>query len=171
MLNQAKKEVSTLRTKSILNIIGMAASLVAIASLWLFIDFQSWTTHAGLSITITAIAIYTFILYRGHRLISQNDVTAHPEAFLAQLKTYQLSRFKLYNKLYWFYVIALTLGMILYFFEILAYFELPTQILIIILSLAWMVFCSTLLRNAVIKREKERIALLIEKFERLSSQF
>jgi hypothetical protein len=33
------------------------------------------------------------------------------------------------------------------------------------------VFCSALVRKVAMKREKERIALLIEKFERLSTQF
>lgn len=170
MLKQVKKDVNGMRTRSLLNLAGMAISIVAMAMLWIFYDVQSWTTHAGISIIIVSIAVYTIILYNQHRLIAKNDFTANPNEFIASLKQYQLNRFALYNRLYWFYAIALSLGMIFYFVEILAHLELWMQLLAIVVSFGWMIFCSTLVRKAVIKRDKERIALLIEKFERISGQ-
>lgn len=170
MLKQVKKEVNGMRTKSLMNIAGMAISIVAMAMLWLLYDVQNWTTHAGISIIIAAIAVYTIILYSQHRLIAKNDFTANPNEFIANLKQYQLNRFALYNKLYWFYAIALSLGMIFYFVEILAHLDLWMQVVAIAASFGWMIFCSTLVRKAVIKKDKERIALLIEKFERISGQ-
>jgi hypothetical protein len=171
VLRQAKKDVSAMRTKSLLNIIGMALSIFAVAAIWIFYDFTSISTHLGISIIIMAVAVYTIILYNNHRVIAQNDFTENPHVFLQKLKVYQLQRHQLYNKLYWFYVVALSAGMALYFFEILYNLELWLQLLILVLSFGWIVFCSTLVRSAVIKRDKERIALLIEKFERISNQF
>jgi len=170
MLKQAKKDVSSIRTKSLLNILGMGVSFLIMAALWLF-DFQSWTTHAGISIIIIAIGVYTIILYRNHQILTKSDFTVNPTEFIASLKTYQLSRHELYNRLYWFYTIALSLGMIFFFVEILNHLDLWIQLLLIGISFGWMIFCSTLVRKAVIKRDKERIALLIEKFERISNQF
>jgi len=171
MLRQAKKDVVNMRTKSLLNIIGMALSIFAVAAIWIFYDFTSISTHLGISIIILAVAVYTVILYSNHRIIARNDFTQNPHIFLQKLKIYQLQRHQLYNRLYWFYVIALSAGMALYFFEILHHLELWLQLLILFLSFGWVVFCSTLVRKAVIKRDKERIALLIEKFERISNQF
>jgi membrane protein YdbS with pleckstrin-like domain len=170
MLRQAKKDVSNMRTKSLLNIAGMALSFLAVACLWLF-DFESWTTHLGITILVMAIAVYTIILYNNYRIIAKSDFTVNPKEFISQLKLYQLNRHRLYNQLYWFYAIALSLGMVLYFFELMAHLPLWAQILFVGLSFGWMIFCSTLVRKAVIKRDKERIALLIEKFERISGQF
>nr|WP_199157243.1 hypothetical protein [Pedobacter sp. ASV2] len=170
MLQQAKKEVNGLKLKSALNILGMLVSFIAIAALWIFMHFESWTTHVGISIIIAAIAVYTLILYRDYRLIAKNDFTAHPQEYLNNLKTYQLNRYKLYNSLYWFYAIALSLGIIFYFVEIFDYLNVLQKVVAVALTFSWMVFCSTILRKAVIKREKERIALLIEKFERISGQ-
>ncbi|QIL42420.1 hypothetical protein G7074_26060 [Pedobacter sp. HDW13] len=170
MLQQAKKEVNGLKLKSALNIGGMLLSFIAIAALWIFFHFESWTTHVGISITIIAIGVYTLILYRDYRLIAKNDFTAHPNEFLNNLKTYQLNRYKLYNSLYWFYMVALSLGLIFYFVEILAHFNTAQKVIAVGLTTLWMIFCSTILRKAVMKREKERIALLIEKFERISGQ-
>jgi len=170
MLQQVKKEVNGLKLKSALNILGMSLSFIAIAGIWMFYHFDSWTTHVGLSITLAAIGVYTIILYRSHRLIAKNDYTVHPTAYLSALKAYQLNRYKLYDSLYWFYTVALSLGMIFYFIEMLGYLSLIQKVIAVGLTVLWMLFCSTLLRKAVIKREKERIALLIEKFERISGQ-
>lgn len=170
MLQQAKKEMNAIRNKSLLNVTGMALSFVAILVLWLFFDFNSWTTHAGLTIIITSVAVYTFIMYRDYRLLSKKDFTVDPNEFLGRLKSYQLNRFDLYNRLYWIYAITWSLGISLYFYEILAYFDLWAQCLILGFTFGWLIFCSTLVRKAVLKREKERLALLIEKFERLGSQ-
>ena len=170
MLQQTKKEVNGLKLKSALNILGMAASFIAIAALWIFFHFNSWTTHVGISITIITIGVYTVILYRDYRLISRTDFTAHPNEYLNNLKTYQINRYKLYNTLYWFYTVSLSMGIIFYFIEILSLFNLIQKVIAIGLTFLWILFCSTILRKAVIKREKERIALLIEKFERISQQ-
>jgi len=170
MLQQAKREVNSLRLKSALNILGMLASFLVIAAVWIFYHFESWTTHLGISITMIAIGVYTLILYRDHRLISKSDYTLHPSEYLSNLKTYQLNRYKLYNSLYWFYTVALSLGLIFYFVEILSYFSILQKVIAVSLTALWIIFCSTILRKAVIKREKERIALLIEKFERISGQ-
>jgi len=170
MLQQAKKEVNGLKLKSALNILGMLASFIAIAALWIFFHFESWTTHVGISITIVAIGVYTLILYRDYRLISKTDFTVHSNQYLNNLKTYQLNRYKLYNSLYWFYTVALSLGILFYFIEILTYLNTIQKIIAIALTTMWIIFCSTILRKAVIKREKERISLLIEKFERISMQ-
>lgn len=171
MLKQAKKEVNGMRTKSLLNIGGMILSVIAMAMLWLFYDVQNWTTHAGISIIIITILVYTTILYNNYKIISKVDFTVNPNEFIAKLKIYQLNRLAMHNRLYWFYTLSLSLGMALYFIEILSHMEFWMQTLAIILSFGWIIFCSTLVRKAVIKKDKERIALLIEKFERISGQF
>lgn len=171
MLKQAKKEVNGMRTKSLLNIGGMILSVIAMAMLWLFYDVQNWTTHAGISIIIITILVYTAILYNNYKIISKVDFTVNPNEFITKLKLYQLDRLTMYNRLYWFYTIALSLGAALYFIEVLSHMEFWMQIVAIVVTIGWMVFCSTLVRKAVIKKDKERIALLIEKFERISGQF
>ncbi|RZL03667.1 MAG: hypothetical protein EOO89_28350 [Pedobacter sp.] len=170
MLAQVKKEVNGLRSRSALNIILMLASVAALCIIWYMFDFNSVITHIGIAITILSVLIYTFILYGDYRLIAKTDFTLHPQEYLESLRLYQLNRYRLYNRLYWFYVVALSIGISLYFIEILSYFTPAGRVLAIVLTFSWMYFCSTLVRKAVIKRERERISLLIEKFERLSKQ-
>ncbi|ATP56837.1 hypothetical protein CPT03_10285 [Pedobacter ginsengisoli] len=171
MLAQAKKEVSGIKTRSLLNIFGMIISFAALVALLILYPFTSWTTQAGLTIIIIAIAVSTIILYKDYKIISRNDFTQHPNEFLLQLKIYQLNKFSIYNKLYWFYAAAICLGFILYFYEMLNNLDLWFQIGITTFTVFWMALCATFLRKAYLKREKERLDLLIEKFERISSQF
>lgn len=171
MLKQAKKDVNAIRTKSLLNIVGMALSIFAFASIWLWYDFNSVFAQLGISIVILAALLSTYMLYKNHWLIARNDVTENPNIFVQRLKLYQVQRHQLYNRLYWFYVVAISIGTILYFFEILANLQPILQFIIPILSFGWIILCSTIIRKAVIKRDRERISLLIEKFERISRQF
>jgi len=171
MLEQAKKEVNSIRTKSLLNIGGMVISFLAISAALIYFEFDSWTTTLGIGIIVLAVAVYTILLYREHRLISRNDFTEHPGAFLTKLHEYQVSRFNLYNRLFWVYVAAISLGFVLFFFETLHNLDTWLQITILLFTILWMVFCATILRRAFMKREKERIDLLIEKFQRISAQF
>lgn len=171
MLEQAKKEVNAIRSRSLINIGGMMLSFIAISAALIYFNFDSWTTNLGIEIVVLAVAVYTILLYREHRLISRNDFTVHPGAFLGKLHEYQISRFNLYNKLYWFYVAAIAVGFILFFFETLHDLDTWIQVSILLFTVVWMVFCATILRKAFMKKEKERIDLLIEKFERISSQF
>lgn len=171
MLSQAKKEVAGITTRSLFNILGMLLSFAAIVALQLFYPFNSWTTQAGLTIIIIAIALYTIILYKDYRIIAKNDFTEHPNAFLSNLKVYQLNKFTIYTKLYWIYATAISVGFILYFYEMLDNLNIWTQTGIIAFTILWMGLCATILRKAYMKREKERIDLLIEKFERISDQF
>lgn len=171
MLGQAKKEVNTLRNRSLLNIVGMVVSFVAINGMLLYFDFDSWTTTLGIGIIVVAIAVSTILLYREHRLISRNDFTEHPTVFLNNLREYQVSRYNLYNKLFWFYVAVVSFGVVLFFFETLQHLSVWVQGTIVVLTVLWMTFCATILRKAYMKKEKERIDLLIEKFERISAQF
>ena len=171
MLSQAKKEVAGIRTRSLFNIAGMVLSFAAIAALLVLFEFNSWATPVGLIIILVAIGISTFVLYKDHAIISRNDFTQHPNSFLEQLKKYQLNKFTIYNKLYWFYAFALSFGFIFYFYEMLESLSLWLQIAISAFTIFWMVLCATILRRSYLKREKERLDLLIEKFERISNQF
>jgi Ca2+/Na+ antiporter len=171
MLAQSKKEVASIRAKSRLNILGMILSFAALVALLLFAEFESWTTLAGLSIIVILVAVYTYILYNDHKLIAQNDITEHPNAFLNKLKAYQVNKFRLYNKLYWVYIAALSIGVTFYFYEKLVEMSPFLQVILVVFTVIWMVLCATIFRKSYLKGEKERIALLIEKFERISKQF
>ena len=170
MLVQAKKEVNGIRSKSLLNILGMVFSFLTFAFVWVYYSYERWTTHIGFGIILIAILVSTVMLIRDYKLIAKNDFTINPMLFLEKLQRYQRSRFKLYNQMYWLYTVALTVGFVLAILELLDHLTDLQKIIALGLSFLWIVFCSTVLRKIVLRAEKERIALLIEKFERIGNQ-
>ncbi len=171
MLHQAKKDVNKMKAKSLLTIMIMVLALLALAATWLVFDFHSNLTHLGISLLVLAVLVYTLILYKNHLTIAKNDFTTNPSAFLQQLKIYQQERFLLYNRLYWFYVLALSLGMIFYFMEVLEPFSLYGKLIAWGFTSVWIIFSSTIIRKNAIKKDKQRIEGLIKQFERISQQF
>ena len=170
MLHQAKKEVSAIRSKSLLNILGMVVSFLAFTFVWVNYNYEKWTTHIGFAIILIAILASTIILIRDYRLIARNDFTINPSLYLKALERYQKYRFELYNQMYWLYTIAITLGFVLAILELLTYLTDVQKVLALGFAIFWIIFCSTVLRKIVLKTEKERIELLIEKFERIGNQ-
>lgn len=171
MLKQAKKEVRSIRSKSLFNIFGMALSFFMIVAVWLFLSFQSFTTYIGISIFIGTVGVYTIILYNNYRIIAKNDFTLNPNQFITQLKRFQTNKIALYSKFYWLYTIALALAMGLFFIEVLDNFELWLKITVISVTVVWFIFSSTFLRKAFIKKDEEKVNLLIAKLERIGKQF
>ncbi|MGY3053059.1 positive regulator of sigma E activity [Pedobacter sp. UYEF25] len=170
MLSQAKKEVNGIRSKSLLNIFGMVFSFLLFFFVWVYYSHEKWTTHVGFAIILIAILVSTTMLVRDYKLIAKNDFTINPSLFLEKLQQYQSSRFKLYNQMYWLYTVALTVGFVLAILELLDQLSDLQKTIALGLSFLWIVFCSTVLRKIVLSAEKERIALLIEKFERIGNQ-
>ncbi|MET4081845.1 magnesium-transporting ATPase (P-type) [Pedobacter sp. UYP30] len=170
MLLQAKKEVNAIRSKSLLNILGMAFSFFAFAFAWVYYSYERWTTHVGFAFILIAIFVSTIMLIRDYRLLAKKDFTINPTLFLGKLQRYQKSRFKLYNQMYWLYTVVFTLGFVLAFLETLEQLTDFEKIITLGFSFLWIVFCATVLRKIVLRAEKERIALLIEKFERIGNQ-
>jgi len=170
MLAQAKKEVAAVRNRSLLNICGMVLSFIAFVALLFIFQSGSWAANTGLIVIIISVGLSTVILYQDYRIIANSDFTVHPAEFLLKLKAYQLNKFRIYNRLYWLYALALSLGSILYFYDTLSTLDIILQIAITVFTIFWMVLCATVLRRSYIKREKERIDLLIEKIERISGQ-
>lgn len=170
MLQQAKTEVNYIRKKSTMNLAGMLLSLAALSALLFLYDFNSWTAMFGIGIIVCTVAVYTFLLYREHLILSSQDFTIAPATFIERLRKYQLSRYQLHTRLYWFYPVVVTIGMLLYFAETLKHLDIWVQLTIFLFSMGWMVFCATILRKSFLKREKERLDTLIAKLEKISGQ-
>lgn len=170
MLLLAKKDINKIKSKSFVTILIMGITALITLTIPAFIPFNAPTTYLGILIIFLSIVIFMSLLWRDYRLLNKTDYSIDPSLYLEHLKEYQLNRFKLYNNLYWLYTIALILGLFFYNIEIFEFLSTTQKYLSVIATVLWIVFCSTFVRNAVINREKERIALLIERFERIKSQ-
>jgi len=170
-LKQVKKGISGLSRKLMWGIVAMIVALVNSFAVLFFSVFQSWVTYVGLFIMVLTMLLYVLMMIRDYRIIHKRDATSSPAEYLEDLKTYQKNRAKLYGNLYYTYVMLLSVGLTLYFLEVLQDASVLGKIVVYTLTLTWFLICTFYLKQRIVKSEEEKINLIVERLERLKGQF
>jgi len=170
-LKQVKKGINGLSRKLMWGIVAMIVALVNSFAVLFFSVFQSWVTYVGLFIMVLTMLLYVLMMIRDYRIIHKRDATSSPAEYLEDLKTYQKNRAKLYGNLYYTYVMLLSVGLTLYFLEVLQDASVLGKIVVYTLTLTWFLICTFYLKQRIVKSEEEKINLIVERLERLKGQF
>ena len=170
-LRQVKKGVGSMSRKLLWNIAGMLFSLTGIFIVMFFFVFKSFTTYLGIAILLVTIIIYALMMIRDYKLINKRDITINPSEYLQGLKEYQKNRAAVYGWMYYIYVLLISVGLALYFFEVLMNTSAQFKLIAYGLTAAWLIFCTFYLKNRIFKNEEEKLNLMIERLERLQGQF
>ena len=170
-LKQVKKGINGLSRKLMWGIVAMIVALVNSFAVLFFSVFQSWVTYVGLFIMVLTMLLYVLMMIRDYRIINKRDATTSPAEYLQDLKEYQKNRAKLYGNLYYTYVMLLSVGLTLYFLEVLQDASVLGKIVVYTLTLTWFLICTFYLKQRIVKSEEEKINLIVERLERLKGQF
>ncbi|MBK0379441.1 hypothetical protein [Mucilaginibacter segetis] len=171
VLKQVKKGVKGLASNLFWSITGMFLAMFGIFGVMLFLVFQSLITYIGIAVILITMIVYVIMMIRDYRLINNHDITTNPTQYLQELKEYQRSRATIYGWMYYLYVLLLSIGLTLYFFEVLQTASIPFKFAAYGLTAAWLLFCTFYLKNRIFASEQEKLNLIIERLERLQSQF
>lgn len=171
VLKQVKKDVKGIAGKLLWSIIAMAAVLVNTFVVMFFLVFKSWLTYVGILIMLVSMFFYLLLIVRHYRIINKRDKTVNPTDYLMSLKVYQRNRAKLSGWFYYMYVLMITLGLSLYFVEVLASSTLMHKIMFYGITIIWILFCTFYLKARIFKNEREKLDVMIDRLERLKSQF
>lgn len=171
VLKQVKKGISGLSNKLFWGIVIMAASFVGLFMVMLFFVFTSWVTYAGIIIILITILMYGMVMVRDYRVISKQDITTNPTEYLQSLKEYQKNRATAYGWLFYLYVIFISCGLVLYFFEVLQSASTAFKIAAYGFSAVWFLFCTFYLKGRFAKSEQDKVNLMIDRLIRLQNQF
>jgi hypothetical protein len=170
-LKQVKKGITGISRKLMWGIVAMIVALVNSFAVLFFSVFQSWITYVGLFIMVLTMLLYVLMMIRDYRIIHKRDATNSPIEYLEDLKQYQKNRAKLYGNLYYTYVMLLSVGLTLYFLEVLQDASVMGKIVVYTLTLTWFLICTFYLKQRIVKSEEEKINLIVERLERLKGQF
>jgi len=170
-LKHVKKGMGSLSRKLMWGIVAMIVAIVNAFVILFFMVFQSWVTYVGILIMLIPMVIYVIMMLRDYRLIHRRDVTVNPTDYLQSLKEYRKNRAVLYGKLYYSYIILLSVGLALYFLEVLNDATLIGKIVVYTLTVVWFLICTFYLKDRIVKNEEEKINLIVERLERLKDQF
>ncbi|AMR33133.1 hypothetical protein A0256_17775 [Mucilaginibacter sp. PAMC 26640] len=171
ILKQVKKGMSNLTRNLFWSITGMLLALSGIFAVMLFFVFQSWITYMGIAVILSTMVGYVIMMIRDYRLINKQDLTTNPSAYLEDLKQYQKSRATIYGWMYYLYVLLLSIGLTLYFFEVLQSASTTFKLLAYGLTASWLLFCTFYLKGRIFASEQEKLNLMIDRLVRLQDQF
>lgn len=171
VLKQVKKGMNSLVRNLFWGITSMLLSLGGIVAIMLFFVFHSWVTYSGIAVIMLTMAIYVMMMVRDYRLINKQDLTNNPVAYLEDLKEYQRGRANMYGWVFYLYVILLSVGLSMYFYEVLQNASSTFKWWAYGLTASWLLFCTFYLKGRIFASEQEKLNLMIDRLERLQQQF
>jgi len=149
----------------------MGAVLALTFLILFFFVFQSWLTYVGITIMLVTMLLYSVMIIRNYRILNKRDSTLNPTEYLQDLKEYQKNRAKVAGWFYYLYVLLISLGLSLYFVEVLRNSTILYKVLVYGLTFVWIMFLTFYYKKRIFKNEEEKLNLIIEKLERLQGQF
>ena len=171
VLKQVKKGMSGISQKLLWNITSMVVTLWAILVMMLFFVFQSWITYLGMGILVITILLYALMMVRDYRIISKQDITINPADYLQSLKEYQYNRVKIYGWMYYVYVVLISVGLLLYFYEVLDSMSTAFKVIVYTAYSALILTCTFYIRERFVKSEQEKLNQMIDRLAKLQGQF
>ena len=171
VLKQVKKGISDITNQLYWAIVATVAVLVLTFIILFFFVFQSWVTYVGIVIMLITMLLYAVMTIRNYRILNKRDATLNPTEYLQDLKDYQKSRAKIAGWFYYTYVLLISVGLSLYFIEILKGSSLPYKILVYGLSVIWILFLTFYYKKRIFRNEEEKLNLMIDRLKRLQDQF
>ena len=170
VLKQVKKGVSNLANKLRWNIVALISVLGSTIAVALFSVF-TWVAYSGIMIMMVCMMFYFSMIIRHYRILNKHDATISPTEYLVSLHQYQKERSKTVGWFYYIYVLLISIGLLLFFYEILSTFSLYGKITVYGLTIVWLLFCTFYLKRRIFQYEQEKLNVMIDRLERLKSQF
>jgi len=171
VLKQVKKGIRSIASQLYWGIVAMVAVLAITFAILFFFVFQSWLTYLGICIMLVTMLLYAVMIVRNYRILNKRDSTLNPAEYLQDLKEYQKNRAKVAGWFYYLYVMLISIGLSLYFIEVLQSASTAYKFTVYGLTVVWILFLTFYYKKRIFKNEEEKLNLMIERLERLQGQF
>jgi glucan phosphoethanolaminetransferase (alkaline phosphatase superfamily) len=171
VLKQVKKGIRGITNQLYWGIVATVAVLALTFIIMFFFVFQSWLTYVGIFTMLITIMLYAIMTIRNYRILNKRDATLNPNEYLQDLKEYQKNRAKITGWFYYIYLLLISLGLSLYFVEILQNASTFYKIGVYSITIIWFLFLTFFYKKRIFKNEEEKLNLMIERLERLQGQF
>lgn len=170
VLKQVKKGVRSIKSQLYWGIVATMAVIVLTFVITFFFVFK-WLTYTGLFIMLFTMLMYAVMVIRNYRILNRRDATINPVEYLQDLKQYQRNRAKITGWFFYLYLLLISLGLSLYFIEILQNASTFYKVSVYVITIAWFLFLTFYYKKRIFRNEEEKLNLMIERLERLQGQF
>ncbi len=171
VLKQVKKGIRGITSQLYWGIVAMLSVLILTFVILFFFAFQSWLTYVGIFTMLITMLLYAVMIIRNYRILNRRDSTLNPNEYLQDLKEYQKNRAKITGWFYYIYLLLISVGLSLYFIEILRNASTLYKIGIYSITIIWFLFLTFFYKKRIFKNEEEKLNLMIDRLERLQGQF
>jgi membrane protein YdbS with pleckstrin-like domain len=171
VLKQVKKGIRGITNQLYWGIVATVAVLALTFIIMFFFVFQSWLTYVGIFTMLITIMLYAVMTIRNYRILNKRDSTLNPNEYLQDLKEYQKNRAKITGWFYYIYLLLISIGLSLYFVEILRNASTFYKIGVYSITIIWFLFLTFFYKKRIFKNEEEKLNLMIDRLERLQGQF
>jgi len=171
VLKQVKKGVRGIKNQLYWGVVATMAVLALTFVIMFFFVFKSWLTYMGIFIMLFTMLMYAVMVIRNYRILNRRDATINPVEYLDDLKQYQRNRAKITGWFFYLYLMLISLGLSLYFIEILQSATTFYKVSIYTITVAWFLFLTLYYKKRIFRNEEEKLNLMIERLERLQGQF
>ncbi|MBS1500662.1 MAG: hypothetical protein JST32_01275 [Bacteroidetes bacterium] len=169
-LKQVKKGVRGIKSQLYWGIVATLAVIALTFVITFFFVFK-WLTYLGLFIMLFTMLLYAVRVIRDYRILNKHDATQNPTDYLQDLKQYQRNRAKITGWFFYLYLLLISLGLSLYFVEILQTASVFYKVSIYTITVGWFLFLTFYYKKRIFRSEEEKLNLIIDRLERLQGQF
>lgn len=169
LITKARKTQRNYNSKVLINIIALLLSLVAIIWILFVIRFKSYTTYIGIAFLSIAIISFTALRFWHYIRFAKIKLTGDPVKTLQQLEKIVQFQKHTQTRLIPIYFLLISLGLILYYIEVIAPFSATTQALIYLVTFSWFLIAYFILGKKQARKEDERLQSIIDSIKRIET--
>ncbi|WP_312769545.1 hypothetical protein [Epilithonimonas sp.] len=169
------KKANNYKRKRLLIDIRMLACMLATAAgiivIWNLIDFQMFTTRLGIILILIAIGMYAYLFTQNINVISKINPSTSNQEYLSAIKKLEKQQIYMQTRGISIYYILLGVGFVFYFYEFALRMSLLGVVLSYGLTFFWMAVTWFFIRPKQVRKQKEKIADVINSLESLEKGF
>lgn len=166
-----KKTKGKFKRNITLGLIAMLLGIFFMLSFWLNTQFMYTTTHVSIAIFVCCCLYFVYTQILNLKLLSYTSYLESPQVHLNQILAFKKLRFKQNNKNYFFYSIAIGVGLALYFIEFFANVNNTVIFVSIAFTVIWFALTYLYLQKVYLIKEEKLFSEIINDLERIKSQF
>lgn len=162
-----RKKITVLIAVNIL----MAMTIGVIIFIWLYFEPKFITTKIGIIITVLGIILYLFAYNQILPNILKINDDKNTNDFLESLLKIKKRQKYLQTKMLGVYFMTLSVGISLYLLEYVSMMKFSWSVITYSFTLIWVGFNWFYLRPKIIRKENLKLDIIIEKVEKINSQY
>ncbi|GAA5092744.1 hypothetical protein GCM10023210_22110 [Chryseobacterium ginsengisoli] len=174
-IDEIKSKADQYRKKELLitirRLLSLTVTAIVMIIIWNTIDFKMFTTRLGIILLLVALGLYIGLFSQNFNVIRKINPSINIQEYLASLKKLQQQQVYMQTKGIGIYYLIISIGFVFYFYEFASKMSWFGAVLTYGLTFIWFAVSWFFIRPRQIKKQKEKISVVISSLEKLEKSF